>query len=169
MSNYKGEDRLEKHYTPTKFTDLMWKIREEFIKFEITEWLENSAGSGNLMDYIKERSDAPIIAFDIFNETAREDIKQVDYLKHKIDYKPGRVAFINPPFQKGLKFLYKALSESDYVIALLSANSLLNIDYSKVWAEEIYFVKKAEFENCKQSIIIIGCRKKLEGEKYEWE
>ena len=78
----------------------MWDIlQEENIIAE--EWLENSAGSGRMVDFLKSKSDKKIIAYDIINETGREDIKECNYLKEKIEYKKGRVAFINPPFTKG--------------------------------------------------------------------
>lgn len=85
----------EKHYTPEFLIQKMWDIlQEENIIAE--EWLENSAGSGRMVDFLKSKSDKNIIAYDII--TGREDIKECNYLKEKIEYKKGRVAFINPPF-----------------------------------------------------------------------
>jgi hypothetical protein len=169
MSNYKGDDRFEKHYTPKELLDHMWAIKDQFVDFEVTEWLENSAGAGYILDYIKERSDKPTLAFDIMNETKREDIKECNYLKEKVPYKNGRVCIMNPPFQNGLKFLSKAVEECDYVISILSLNSLLNLDYSKIWVDEILMFRKYDFITCKASIIIVGCRKKTENDKYEYE
>jgi hypothetical protein len=165
MSNYKGEDREEKHYTPSELLDEMFSLEKRFVDFDITEYLENSAGSGNIIDRFKK----PYIAFDINNETGRQDIKECDYIKEKIDYKEGRVCIMNPPFAKGLKFLYKALKESDYVISILSQNSLLNIDYSKVWVDEIQLYRNYNFGSCKVSIIIVACRNKTPNDKYEYD
>ena len=163
MANYKGEDRLEKHYTPVELIDKMFEMKNRLIDFEITEYLENSAGGGSICD----RFDKQYIAYDILPEEGRSDIKQCNYLKEKIEYKKGRVAMINPPFTNGLKFVYKSLEESDYCISILSQNSLLNIDYDKYYVDEINLYRKYEFPDCKVSIIIIGIRKKKDGDKYE--
>jgi len=160
MSNYKGEDRLEKHYTPQFLMDDMWEMFKTYSNGEPTEFLENSAGSGNIIDFLKTKSDAPILAFDIFNETGRPDIKQCDYLKEKIEYKSGRVAMINPPFQKGLKFVYKALKESDYCISILSVNSFINIDYDKYEVDRIWVYRKVDFGSCIVSICIVAIKNK---------
>ena len=166
MGHYKGDDRLEKHYTPIELLDEMWDIVERFHP-NPTEILENSAGGGAMIDYIKDKSNVNIIAYDIHNETLREDIKECNYLKEKIEYKEGRLAFINPPFQKGLKFCYKALEECDRVIAILSQNSLINIDYDKYYLEEGQLWRNVDFGSCKVSICIISLRKKRDGDSYE--
>jgi hypothetical protein len=165
MSNYKGDDRMEKHYTPKDLIDELFLLKDKYVDFNITEYLENSAGCGNIID----RFDKDYIAFDIFNETNREDIKQCDYLKEKIEYKEGRVSIINPPFTKGLKFVYKSLEEGDMTIAILAVNSLLNIDYSKYWLLEGQIWKNKDFGSCKVSICIVVLRKRKEGDKYEYE
>ena len=169
MGNYNKEDkrRLEKHYTPGKLTDEMFKLKEKYIDFDITEYLENSAGGGSIIDRFEK--DIPYIAFDIEPEKYRDDIKKCDYLKEKIDYKEGRVCMMNPPFNKGLKFLYKALKESDYVICILSQNSIINIDYTKVWVDEIQLWRNYDFGTCKASCTVIACRNKREGDKYEYD
>jgi len=163
MGNYKGEDRLEKYYTPEHLNKEMFEMLHTYHKEAITEFLENSAGSGMLIDALKkEYPNINTIAFDIFNETKREDITECDYLKNKnIGYKKGRVAFINPPFQKGLKFVYKALEECDYCVSILSINSFLNIDYDKYDVDRIYIYRKVDFGNCITSICIIGIKKKI--------
>ena len=163
MPNYKGEDRLEKHYTTEDLLDKLFEMKDRLIDFEITEYLENSAGGGSICD----RFDKPYIAFDIQPEEGRDDIKQCNYLKEKIEYKKGRVSIINPPFANGLKFVYKALEESDYCISILSHNSLLNIDYDKYFVDEINMYRNFQFEKCKVSIILIGIRKKKEGDSYD--
>jgi hypothetical protein len=165
MGNYKGEDRLEKFYTPEELINELFILKDKFCDVEITEYLENSAGGGSICD----RFDKEYIAYDIQPEPDRGDIKQCDYLKEKIDYKPGRVALINPPFQKGLKFVYKSLEECDWTFAILSQNSFLNIDYSKYWVTEIQLWRNYEFPGCKVSICLIAIRKKRPGEKYEYE
>lgn len=165
MSNYKGEDRLEKFYTPKELIDEMHLLKNKYVNFEITEYLENSAGGGSIIDSF----DKPYIAYDIEPEPDRTDIKKCDYLKEKIEYKSGRVAMINPPFQKGLKFVYKSLEEAEYCIAILSKNSLLNIDYSKYWLDECQVWRKYDFSGTKVDIILIAIRKRKPGDKYEYE
>lgn len=163
MPNYKGDDRKEAHFTPDYLIDEMFDLLKRFYKGEITEFLENSAGDGRIID----RFDKPYIAYDI--DPLRDDIKKSNYLKEKIEYKSGRVCVMNPPFTPGLKFLYKSLKECDYVVSLLSQNSLLNIDYSKVWVDEIQLWRKTDFGTAKASIILVACRNKNINDKYEWE
>jgi hypothetical protein len=161
MANYKGEDRLEKHYTPEYLYNYMYdEVLKKYYTGEITEFLENSAGDGRMMDFLKEKTNIPVIGFDIKNETNRVDIKECNYLKEKIEYKEGRVTFINPPFAGGLKFVYKALKESDYCVAILSANSFMNIDYDTYEVDTVDIFKNYDFGSCKVSICIIGIKKK---------
>lgn len=162
MGNYKGEDRQEKHYTPEYLLDELFELLDTYHKEPILEYLENSAGSGNIIDYIKsKRSCKDYIAFDINNETKRIDIKECNYLKEKIEYKPGRVAVINPPFNLGLKFVYKALKECDYCVSILSINSFLNIDYDKYEVDKIWIYRKIDFGTCKTSICMIAIKNKV--------
>lgn len=165
MANYNGEDREEKFYTPTELIDELLDLKERFCDVEITEYLENSAGCGNIID----RFDKPFIAYDINNETNREDIYECNYLKEKIEYKEGRVAIINPPFNKGLKFLYKALEEGDWAFTILSQNSLLNLDYTKYWVEEIQLWRGYIFGETKVTVCLMAVRKRRENDKYEYE
>ena len=155
----------EKFYTPDYLIDELFDILKRFHKEEITEYLENSAGGGAIL----YRFDKPYIAFDIVNETGREDIKECNYLKEKIEYKKGRVSVINPPFTKGLKFLYKSLEEGDYTVCILSQNSILNLDYTKYWVDEIQLWHAVMFGDCKVTITLMGVRKRKEDDKYEWE
>lgn len=160
MANYKGEDRLEKHYTPALLLEGLKEMLETYHKEDITEFLENSAGDGKIIDYLKDNYNIPTIAFDIFNESKREDIKECNYLKEKIEYKKGRVAVLNPPFANGLKFVYKALKECDYCVSILSVNSILNIDYDKYEVDKIYIYRKVDFGSCVVSVSIVGIKKK---------
>ena len=161
MGNYKGEDRLEKHYTTEYLYNYMnQEVLKKYYDGNISEFIENSAGDGRMVDYLKSVYDQDVIAFDIHNETKREDITECDYLKTKIEYKEGRVGFINPPFGKGLKFVYKSLEEGDYCVAILSVSSFLNIDYDKYDVDCIDIFKNYDFGSCKTAICIIGIKKK---------
>jgi len=162
MGNYKGEDRLERHFTTEYLYNYMnTEILKKYYKGDITEFLENSAGDGRMVDYLKSEYNLPVLACDISNDYEREDIKECNYLKTNIGYKKGRVGFINPPFNKGLKFIYKTLEECDYCIAILSVSSFLNIDYDKYDVDTIDIFKNYDFGSCKTTICIIGIKKKL--------
>lgn len=160
MANYKGEDRLEKHYTPEKLINFCNDLLKEHYKEDITELLESSAGSGNIINFLKKEYDKPIIAYDIFNETKREDIIECNYLQTKIDYKKGRVSIANPPFNLGLKFVKKTMRECDYGIFILSCNSILNFDYDNYIVDDIYVINKFDFGSCKVDICVIACKNK---------
>jgi hypothetical protein len=165
MANYLGDDRLEKFYTPTELVDELFIMKEKYCDVEVVEYLENSAGGGAICD----RFDKPYIAYDIEPEPNRPDIIKADYKKLKLGYKPGRVAIINPPFQRGLYFVYKALKECDWVFCILSQNSILNLDYKNIWAEEIQLWRMYNFGKCKVSITLMALRPRREGDRYEWE
>ena len=160
MGNYNKENMLEKHYTTEELYNNMYDVLSEFYDGEITEFLENSAGDGRLIDFLKDKTGLPVIAYDIHNETHREDIVEVDYLKEKIDYKKGRVAFINPPFNKAIKFINKALEECDYCVAVTGINTFLNLDYEKYEVDTIDIYRQYEFITCKVNISIIAIKKK---------
>ncbi len=153
MSN-KKKGSLEKVYTPNKLTDFLVDIIKDKCDFNITEILEPSAGSGQMIDRLQHHyPDTNILAYDIFNETEREDITEADFLKlnkkkiKDLEYKSGRITVMNPPFSKGLKFIYKSLEVSDMVFCITSSNSFMNLDYDKYILEELYFIKKAYFSN----------------------
>lgn len=165
MGNYLGNDRRELHETPHELIVELFDLLKRFYTDEITEYLEPAAGHGRICDYF----DKPYLAYDIEKYTDRKDIQISNYLKTKIPYKKGRVCVMNPPFNLGLKFLYKSLEESDYCVTILSQNSILNLDYTKYWAEEIQLWRNYQFETTKVSISIMAVRKKRDGEKYELE
>lgn len=167
MANYLGEDRLEKHYTTDELIEELKSLQKRFYP-QATSFLETSAGDGRLIDAFKDII-PDYIAYDIENETKRDDIKECNYMKEKIEYKKDRVCLQNPPFAKGIKFIYKALEECDYCISILSVNSFLNIDYSKYWVDEIQIWRKVQFEKTKVSICIVAIRKRKDGDVYEWE
>lgn len=166
MSN-KIVGSLEKHYTPLYLIERMWE-KVQMIDEPITEFLENSAGEGGMIDFIKSKTDIPVLAYDIFNSTKRPDIIERDYLKTKIEYKKGRVVFFNPPWSKGTKFLNKSYDEADYWICLFSANTLLNIDYEKFYLIEGEIHRRITFNDTTGKLDAFLCllRKKREGDTY---
>jgi hypothetical protein len=165
MGNIKESNKEEKHYTPKVLIDELFNILQRNHKEPITEYMETSAGDGRIID----RFDKPFLAYDIINETERKDITEANYLKTKIPYKKGRVCVQNPPFHKGLRFMYKALEESDYCVSILSSQSINSIDYSKYWVEEIQLYRGFQFEKCKTGIVLVGVRKKGKFDKYDYE
>lgn len=164
MANIKKGD-LEQIYTPNKIVDFMIKNVYKHYKGNITEILEPSAGDGRMLDRVKHWiPNIPSIQFDI--DPKRDDIIKMNFLdkkQNKLKYKKGRVTFMNPPFSKGIKFIYKCLEISDYVVAITSSNSFMNINYDKYIVDELYFIKKAMFSDGKSyGINIIAIRKKPE-------
>ena len=159
MSNLNKDNSNEKHYTPNELMVHMKGILEEF-DIVPTSFLENSAGDGRMIDFLKKEYNLPVLAYDIHNETLRTDIIEKNYLKVDIPYEKGRVAFLNVPFTRGLKFVYKSLEECDYCVSILSINSFLNIDYEKYEVDTIDVFRKYDFGSCNVSICIIGIKKK---------
>ena len=74
MGNYRGDNMLEKYYTPKDFTNYLIDRFEEMTSWRPTSLLEPTAGAGDMLDVIIERFRGPVEAYDIFNETLREDI-----------------------------------------------------------------------------------------------
>lgn len=154
--NMNNKDEI--HYTPQPLVDEMFNLLDEY--YPNPEMLiENSAGMGIIIDSWKKRYNKPYYAVDI--NSVRSDIIKDNYLNHKIEYKKGNVSVFNPPFTKGLKFLYKSLEESDYVVALLSFQSLFNIDYDRVDVDKVLVYRKYDFGSCKIDIILLACKKKV--------
>jgi len=162
MSNLNKENPLEKIYTPRHIIEYLDECLKEFYKEPPTEFLEPAAGDGQIINYLKEvYPHIPCLAYDIFNETGREDIIETDFLKTPLEYKRGRVTIMNPPFTKGTKFIYKCLEVSDYVIAITSASTFVSLDWDKIEADCIRVSKKTKFINFEKGTdIAILCLKK---------
>jgi len=167
-SHYKENNPLEKYYTPPDLIDELFILKDRYCDVAITEYLENSAGGGAICD----RFDKPYIAFDIEPEPDRPDIIKADYLKEKIEYKPGRVCIMNPPFNKGLKFVNKSLKECDWVFCILSNISIHAFNFKDVWIEEIQYYKNYHYPNITTksiSLFLMALRNRREEDKYESE
>jgi len=163
MGNLKKGD-LEQIYTPDKITDfLIEKVLIPHYRGEIVEILEPCAGAGHMVSRIKYwYPTIPIIQFDI--DPKHGDIQKLDFMNrkdNKLEYKKGRITIMNPPFTKGLKFIYRCLELSDYVVTITSSNSFMNIDYDNYYVDELYFIKKARFSDGNDyAINLIAIRKK---------
>ena len=169
MSNKKAGD-LEQIFTPNKLTDY---LIDNFIKDRnITEIIEPTAGSGMMLDRIKERfSGIKTIAFEIDSgqTNGREDIWVENFMdkklykKYDLEYKKGRIAIMNPPFSKAIKMMYKCLEICDIVYCIAGQGMFLNLDYEKYVVDDIHYIKKATFADGKSyTINMISLRKKKE-------
>jgi len=161
MSNLNKENPLEKIYTPRHIIEYLDDCLKEFYKGDITEFLEPAAGDGQILNYLSEvYVDIPVLAYDIFNETGREDIIEADFLKTPLEYKAGRVTIMNPPFTKGTRFIKRCLEVSDYVIAITSASTFVSLDWDTIEADCIRISKKTKFINYEKGTdIAILCLK----------
>lgn len=166
MANIRQDNKLEKYYTPSDLINFILDESEKWIDIhnDIDQFLEPASGAGAMIDILKERYNKPVEAYDIFNETLREDIIQSDFLKLKIEYKPKRFTLANPPFNKGTKFLWKCMEVSDYCCFILSASSIANIDWDKVQetfeVNKIQIKKKQQFDRCVTAISIVYLKRK---------
>jgi hypothetical protein len=160
MSNKKENNLLEFHETTDYLMEQMDKMMNEYVDINsITELQESCAGAGKLIDYLKKYTKT-ITAYDIEKRTDRDDITICDYLKEKIEYKNRRLTFINPPFHLGIKFIYKALEEGDWCVALISKSSIMNIDYDRYDVEQIWIYNKQDFGTCKADVCILIIKNK---------
>lgn len=186
MSNLSDKNKLEFFETPTELTDELIDLCNRFCDVEITEILDPCVGKGKMLHHILKKLNKPYLAYDIEDRISDLDepvqacleVNIEDFLKSKLEYKQGRITFMNPPFTRGLKFVYKALEVGDWCFCILSMSSIINLDYSKVWALEIQTWSRYDFEgenelkekvNTNVSISLMALRLKREGEKYEYE
>jgi len=164
MPNYRTDNKLEKYYTDEDLINFVVEEWGKWVDFSrVVEFLEPAAGSGNMIYYLKRRFKVPVISYDIFNETGREDIIEANFLNEKIEYKSGRFTLSNPPFSKGIRFLKRIMKVSDSIAIILSSSSIVNIDWD--WVQEEFEVhkiqlKKHRFEEGMMRISIIYMTRK---------
>ena len=95
--------------------------------YEVSEFLEPSAGQGVFSDYLYT-SGKNVIALDI--EPKAENIIQADYLTYELEYKKGRLTIGNPPFGSSLNlarsFYKKSVEVGDYISFILPMSQLNN-------------------------------------------
>ena len=98
--------------------------------YEVSEFLEPSAGQGAFSDYLYT-SGKNVIALDI--EPKAEGIIQADYLTYKLEYKKGRLIIGNPPYGSRLnlakKFYKKSIEVGDYISFILPISQLNNTEF----------------------------------------
>lgn len=147
MGNYKTDGTNQQEFIATGSALASFIVKEAircFKKVNITEVLEPCAGAGDLTKAIREHLSVDILQYDLFPQ--QDDIIQQDFLKLKLEHKEGRGCIMNPPFNKGIKFIYKAMESCDYCISITGMNSLINIDYNKYEFIEMYAIKKQPFK-----------------------
>ena len=98
--------------------------------YEISEFLEPSAGQGIFSNYLYTIG-KNVIALDI--EPKAENIIQADYLTYKLEYKKGRLTIGNPPYGSRLnlakKFYKKSIEVGDYISFILPISQLNNTEF----------------------------------------
>jgi len=146
MGNFKKDNMTEFIKTPVKLGEFMVEKSKEYFN-NIEEIIDVCAGDGALTDVIERYYDIPVLKYDI--EPRREDIIEMDFTKgwKKIGYKKNRLIIINPPFNKTLKFIYKSLEISDYVVSLGGSNSLVNFKWDEYDVLESFLIKKQYFND----------------------
>ena len=114
-------------------------LGEEFFK-NITEIIEPSAGGGSFIRALETLNlSIPIKAYDI--DPSCENTETADFLKLKMDYKPGRLVIGNPPFGRSnhltISFLNKSFKISDYVAFIVPSSTESSV---RVYAFDKYKV-----------------------------
>ena len=98
--------------------------------YEVSEFLEPSAGKGVFVNYLYTTG-KNVIALDI--EPKVENIIQADYLTYKLEYKKGRLTIGNPPYGSRLslakKFYKKSIEVGDYISFILPISQLNNPEF----------------------------------------
>ncbi len=121
---------LDKYYT--SYDDMQYCVNKSWdvLKengYEISEFLEPSAGTGVFSNYIAT-SGLDVVAIDIAPEG--ENIIQADYLKYPLEYVKGRCVIGNPPYGNRLslanKFFKKSIEICDYIVFILPISQLNN-------------------------------------------
>ena len=121
---------LDQYYT--SYEDMKYCVNKawDIIKdlgYEVSEFLEPSAGEGVFSDYLAT-SGLDVIAIDI--EPKGENIIKSDFLTYDLGYKEGRFIIGNPPYGARLnlaqKFYKRAIELGDYIAFILPISQLNN-------------------------------------------
>ena len=110
--------------------------------YEVSEFLEPSAGKGVFVNYLYTTG-KNVIALDI--EPKVENIIQADYLTYELEYKKGRLIIGNPPFGSKLnlarRFYKKSIEMGDYISFILPIsqlnNSIFMYEFDLLYSEDL--------------------------------
>ena len=153
----KNSNKLDydQYYTPQETMEYCvnkaWDIVKD-LRYEVSEFLEPSAGEGVFSDYLLT-SGLNVIAMDLFPK--QDYIIQQDFLTCELEYKPNRFIIGNPPygskFALGVKFYNKACELGDYIAFILPIRQLDNkrtlYKFDLVYSEDLGEVL---FSNCRK-------------------
>lgn len=145
----------DQYYTPHDTMEYCVNKSRDIIRdlgYEVSEFLEPSAGEGIFSDYLLD-SGLNVIAMDLFPKN--EHIIKQDFLTCEIEYKPNRFIIGNPPygskFSLGIKFYNKACELGDYISFILPIRQLNNTNvlykFDLVYSEDL---GKITFSNSKK-------------------
>lgn len=147
----KNSDKLDydQYYTPYDTMEYCVNKALDIVKdlgYEISEFLEPSAGEGIFSNYLLT-SGLNVIAMDLFPKD--ENIIQQDYLTCDLEYKPKRFIIGNPPygakFNLGRKFYNKSCELGDYIAFILPISQLNNTQqlykFDLIYSEDLGKIK----------------------------
>lgn len=136
---------LDKYYT--SYDNMKYCVDKtlEVLKsngYEISEFLEPSAGAGVFSNYLAT-SGLDVVAIDI--EPDSEDIIKADYLEYPLEYVKGRCIIGNPPYGERLnlarQFFKKSIEIGDYISFILPISQLNNISimfkFDLIYSEDL--------------------------------
>ena len=147
----KNSNKLDydQYYTPYDTMEYCVNKALDIVKdlgYEISEFLEPSAGEGVFSNYLLT-SGLNVIAMDLFPKD--ENIIQQDYLTCDLEYKPKRFIIGNPPygvkFNLGRKFYDKSCELGDYIAFILPIRQLNNTQqlykFDLIYSEDLGKIK----------------------------
>lgn len=110
--------------------------------YEITEFLEPSAGKGVFSNYLLS-SGKEVLALDI--EPEDDNIIKADFLTYPLEYKKGRLIIGNPPFGRTLslakKFYKRSIEIGDYISFILPSSQINNTqsmyEFDLIYSEDL--------------------------------
>lgn len=110
--------------------------------YEITEFLEPSAGNGVFSNYLLS-SKKEVLALDI--EPEDDNIIKADFLTYPLEYKKGRLIIGNPPFGRTLslakKFYKRSIEIGDYISFILPSSQINNTqsmyEFDLIYSEDL--------------------------------
>ena len=147
----KNSNKLDydQYYTPYDTMEYCVNKALDIVKdlgYEISEFLEPSAGEGVFSNYLLT-SGLNVIAMDLFPKD--ENVIQQDYLTCDLEYKPKRFIIGNPPygvkFNLGRKFYDKSCELGDYIAFILPIRQLNNTQqlykFDLIYSEDLGKIK----------------------------